>query len=82
MRTSMFRTVGMRCPQCPLVVEWTVEELPGVTCVHSDLDAGITVVEYDPEYVSSDDVSAAIDSTGYSAELIAEEAGIPCSGDS
>ena len=75
MRTSRFKTIGMYCPACPLVVEWMVEGIPGVTCVRSDLETGVTEVSYDPASVTPDDVAAAIDSLKYEAVYIDEKPG-------
>lgn len=62
------RTNGMHCSSCPMLVDMTVGELPGVAAVETSFANGQTHVEFDPTVVSLDRIIAAIAEAGYKAE--------------
>lgn len=65
------KTDGMHCGSCSILIEMTVGDLVGVSAVKADFATGTTHVEYDPAFVSVDDISAAITEAGYVALLVA-----------
>lgn len=67
--TSKFTTTGMHCHSCSMLIQMSVGDLPGVADVSADPAGGVTVVTYDPESVSPDDIVAEIVKAGYGAEL-------------
>ncbi len=69
MTTTTFKTTGMHCPSCSMLVEMAVEDLDGVEKVKVDLASESTTVTYDPATVTSNAVIDAIAQAGYSAEL-------------
>jgi copper chaperone len=67
--TSYLKTSGMHCRSCSMLVDMTVEELEGVSEVHTDHASGDTVVTYDDATVGLDAILDAIRGAGYEAEL-------------
>lgn len=67
--TSHFITEGLHCASCSRLVQMTVGDLEGVASVTSDFQTGLTVVEYDAEALTPDDIIAAIVHAGYGARL-------------
>ena len=51
-----------------MLVDMTLGDLAGVESSKTDHATGVTVVTYDPDMVSLDDVIGAIRSVGYEAE--------------
>jgi len=66
---TTLKTTGMHCRSCAMLIDMTLDELEGVESVATDFASGDTVVSYDPDAVSLDDIVAAIRSAGYDAEL-------------
>jgi len=66
---TTLKTTGMHCRSCSMLVDMTVGELEGVESVETDYVSGDTLVTYDPDVVTLDDIVAAIRSAGYDAEL-------------
>ena len=67
--TSTFDVEGMTCGGCEAGVKLKVKKLDGVTSVDASYDEGTTVVTYDPEKVTTEQIIAAIQELGYDAEL-------------
>jgi copper chaperone len=67
--TSAFAVTGMHCASCAILIDETLEELPGVVSSSTDLRRGTTTVEYDPGQASADQITAEIVSLGYAAGL-------------
>jgi Cu+-exporting ATPase len=65
---TTLKTTGMHCRSCSMLVDMTVGELDGVESVETDYVSGDTVVSYDTDAVSIDDIVAAIRSAGYDVE--------------
>lgn len=63
-----FTVAGMHCASCGLLIDDTLEDLPGVAGAATDTRAGRTVVEVDLATTSISDIVAAITATGYTAE--------------
>jgi len=67
--TRTFAVTGMHCASCGILIDETLEELPGVVSSSTDLRRETTTVEYDPGQTSVDLISAEIVSLGYTAAL-------------
>lgn len=66
--THTFRVDGMHCGSCPLLIDESLEDMPGVTAAATSLRAGRATVELDTDRTSPADVIAAITELGYRAE--------------
>jgi copper chaperone len=58
---------GMHCASCSLLIDETLEELPGVVSSSTDLRRETTTVEYDPAQMSLSAIADEIVRLGYSA---------------
>lgn len=65
---SRLSTTGLHCRSCSMMVDMTVGDLAGVEHVETDYVTGVTVVRYDADVVSMDEIIDAIRSAGYDAE--------------
>lgn len=68
--TGRFKTTGMHCPSCSMVIQMDLNDLPGVTSASADHRTGMTEVVYDDSLVTPGQVVAAITKAGYGAEPI------------
>ena len=64
--TYTFAVTGMHCASCGMLIDETVEELPGVTRSQTSSRAGRTAVEADHR-ATPDVIIAAIQEAGYAA---------------
>lgn len=71
--TSVFEVTGMTCSGCEVGVRRAVKKLDGVDQVEASHEAGTATVTYDPEQVTPEDIIAAIEDLGYTAELRVDE---------
>ncbi|MFF5035639.1 heavy-metal-associated domain-containing protein [Nocardia salmonicida] len=67
MTTHIFRIEGMHCGSCALLIDDTLEDLPGVTSTQTSMKKGRSTVELDATITTPDDVIAAITELGYTA---------------
>jgi len=58
---------GMHCTSCSLLIDETLEELPGVVSSSTDLRRETSTVEYDPAQTSIAAITAEIVNLGYAA---------------
>lgn len=65
-----FRVTGMTCEGCEHHITSKVSALNGIINVAASYEKGSTTVEFDPKQVTINDIKAAIDSTGYSSNII------------
>ena len=71
MTTIHIQTTGMYCPSCPMLIELSVCDLPGVSTVKvSNADCS-TVVTYDESKINAEAILQEIRGAGYGAELVA-----------
>jgi copper chaperone len=56
---------GMHCTSCSLLIDETLEELPGVVTSSTDLRRETTTVEYDPAQTNAVAIAAEIVNLGY-----------------
>ncbi|NTW28560.1 MAG: heavy-metal-associated domain-containing protein [Coriobacteriia bacterium] len=68
--TKYFKTSGLHCASCSKLVDMTVGELEGVADVSTDLASAETVVRFDPDIVTENEIILAIRGAGYDAELV------------
>ncbi|WP_043661600.1 heavy-metal-associated domain-containing protein [Nocardia thailandica] len=67
MTTHVFRIEGMRCGSCALLIDDTLEDLPGVGDTQTSMKKGLSTVELDVAVTTPEDVIAAITELGYTA---------------
>lgn len=67
--TARFKTTGMHCRSCSMMVDMTVEELEGVSDVSTDHATGETLVTFDDSAIAPEQIIEAIRGAGYDAEL-------------
>ena len=64
-----FKVSGMTCAGCETTIKLALEQTPGVRVAEVSYERGEAVVEYDPTLTNTDKLRAAINETGYTAEL-------------
>lgn len=67
MTTHIFRIEGMHCGSCALLIDDTLEDLPGVVSTQTSMKKGRSTVELDVAVTTVEDVIAAITELGYTA---------------
>ncbi|MGH9010755.1 MAG: cation transporter [Acidimicrobiia bacterium] len=67
MITAVLDITGMHCPSCAVLIDETLESLPGVASARTDMHRARTKVEYDPAATSLEAITAAIAEAGYDA---------------
>ena len=68
MTTRRYRITGMHCASCGLLVDDTLEDIPGIASSSTDVRASRAVVDLQPGAALSDDtILAAITGLGYEA---------------
>ncbi|SEP53341.1 heavy-metal-associated domain-containing protein [Amycolatopsis saalfeldensis] len=68
--THVFRVEGMHCGSCALLIDDTLEDLPGVHSTQTTMKQARSTVELDPSQNSPEDVIAAIEELGYRASAL------------
>ena len=71
--TSTFHVTGMTCGGCEVGVRHIVNKLEGVQEVEASHEEGTATVTYRVDKVTPDDIIAAIEQLGYTAELATSE---------
>jgi copper chaperone CopZ len=71
MTTIHIRTTGMYCPSCPMLIELSVCDLPGVTAVQVAAADCSTRVTYDESQITPEAILQEIRDAGYGAERVA-----------
>lgn len=77
MAHERFDVGGMTCAACQAHVDKAVCKLDGVQEVAVNLLSGSMTVDFDPDRVSTEEISAAVDRAGYTASLAGGSAGAP-----
>lgn len=67
--THVFRIDGMHCGSCSLLIDDTLEDLPGVSRSQTELKAGRSTVQLDTGVIDSQQVIDAITDLGYTAAV-------------
>lgn len=68
--THIFGIDGMHCGSCALLVDDTLEDLPGVITTHTTVKAGRSKVELDTTVTTPEEVLNAVTQLGYRASLL------------
>lgn len=63
--THVFRVGGMHCGSCSLLIDDTLEDLPGVTSAHTELKTGRSTVALDTAITTPQLVADTITDLGY-----------------
>lgn len=69
MTTYTFTVTGMHCTSCALLIDDTLEDLPGVTRSQTSQRTARTTVDADSDLVTTAAIVAAIGEAGYTATL-------------
>jgi copper chaperone len=69
METIRLNVTGMTCGHCKAAVQNALSRQPGVRAATVDLERGTAQVEYDPAAVSTDQLTAAVEEEGYTADV-------------
>jgi copper chaperone len=64
------KTTGMHCGSCAMLIQMTVEDLPGVSAAKTEYATGLTDVTYDSDLLDAGAIIAAIEGAGYGAEAL------------
>ena len=72
MTTVHIKTTGMYCPSCPMLIELSVCDLPGVADVQVSSADCRTVVTYDESQTTAETILDEIRNAGYGAECVAQ----------
>jgi Cu+-exporting ATPase len=64
---STITVTGMHCSSSGMLIDETLEELPGVASALTDLRRETTTVEYDPAQTNLEAITAEIAKLGYTA---------------
>jgi copper chaperone CopZ len=70
MKTTTYKTSGMHCPSCSMLIEMNVSDLPGVESVKASHADGTTAVTYDESRVDAARIESEIRAAGYDAEIV------------
>ena len=70
--TSHIKVKGMTCGSCAVAVKKALASTRGVKSAEVSLDKGLVTVVYDDSQVNERQLAAAIDKTGFKAELAKE----------
>lgn len=68
METATLSIRGMHCSSCGILIDETLEELPGVTSSSTSIRKHRTKVEFDPRQRSVAELVKAIAKLGYTAQ--------------
>ena len=71
--TATFHVTGMTCGGCEVGVRRIVKKLDGVDEVEASHEEATAVVTYRADEVTPEDIIAAIEELGYTAELASDE---------
>jgi len=67
--TTRFLTSGMHCSSCSMLVDMTLADLEGIIESKTDHATGVSVVSYDSDLLTADQIIDAIRGVGYEAEI-------------
>jgi copper chaperone len=67
--TYTFHIDGMHCPSCSLLIDDTLQDLPGVVISTTSYKQQLTAVQLGSGGATLDEVAAAISALGYRAQM-------------
>lgn len=65
---STIIVMGMHCSSCGMLIDETLEELPGVASASTDVRRETTTVEYDSARTTLEAITAEIANLGYTVQ--------------
>lgn len=68
--TAKFSIDGMHCSSCSLTIDDELEETDGVLKSSTSYAKAKTVVDFDPQKISTEKIQQVIESLEYSAKLV------------
>ena len=71
MNTVEINTTGTHCSSCSMLIEMSVQDLPGVAEVKTPKGDGVTTVTFDPSKTTPEAIAEEIRQAGYGAEILA-----------
>lgn len=63
--TESLHIEGMACGHCEIAVQDAIRKLPGIKKAKASKRKKLATIEYDPDLVSLDQITEAIQATGY-----------------
>jgi copper chaperone CopZ len=69
LETVRIKTTGMHCGSCSMLVQMTLEDLPGVAEARADVAGSMTEVTFDSSAIDAASLVEAIEKAGYGAEV-------------
>jgi copper chaperone CopZ len=70
LQTVRIKTTGMHCGSCAMLVQMSLEDLPGVAEARADVAASMTEVTFDPDVIDTPALVETIEKAGYGAEAV------------
>lgn len=70
MTTITMQVEGMHCASCGLLIDDTLEDLPGVLRAETRMREGRTTVQVDPDRCTPAQLVAAVAEAGYTAKVV------------
>ena len=67
--TYVFRVEGMHCANCSLLIDDTLEDLPGVSRSHTEFKTGRCAVELDTSHTDPRQIIDTITGLGYNVSV-------------
>ena len=67
MTAYTFAVTGMHCASCGMLIDETLEDLPGILKSQTSVKAGRTTVDANPDKISTKEIVTAIAEAGYAA---------------
>lgn len=67
--TQVFRIDGMHCGSCSVLIDDTLEDLPGVSRSHTELKSARSTVQLDTAVIDAQQVIDTITDLGYTAAV-------------
>ncbi len=72
-REQTFKVHGMHCASCAGIIERTFKKKPGVTAAQVNYGTETAKVSFDPQHVTSDELSKSIEPLGYTLSSMEEQ---------
>lgn len=73
MKTAIVKVEGMSCSHCEITVQDAIRKLPGIKKAKASKRKKQAVVNYDEGQVSLEQITAAVNATGYKAAISGEK---------
>lgn len=70
-QTVIFQLAGLHCTSCTLLIDNTLEDLPGVKSSTANYAQQKVEVHFDPQQITASKLQKAIETLGYGAQLMA-----------